>query len=69
MNFQFESLNDFMTMSGHGAFVWVSYLVTILALLVMVVIPLLQKKQMRQQLKRQRIIEQAQKNTVKSPSR
>lgn len=66
MNFQFESFNDFMTMSGHGVFVWVSYGVTFLALLLLVIIPMMQKKQMRQQLKRQRIIEQAQKQPMKS---
>lgn len=66
MNFQFESFNDFMTMSGHGAFVWVSYAVTLLALLLLVVIPSIQKKQMRQQLKRQRIIEHAQQQNLKS---
>lgn len=65
MHFQFESLNDFMVMSGHGAFVWASYLVTFLALLLLVVIPAIQKKQMRQQLKRQRIIEQAQQKPQK----
>lgn len=66
MNFQFESLNDFMTMNGHGVFVWVSYLVTFLALMLLVIIPIMQKKQMRQQLKRQRIIEQAQKQQMKT---
>jgi len=68
MNFQFDSLSDFMTMSGHGAFVWASYMVTFLALLIMVVIPVIQKKQMRQQLQRQRIIEKGKKKTVKSQS-
>ena len=65
MNFQFESLSDFMTMSGHGAFVWISYVVTLLAILLLVVIPIIQKKQMHQQLKRQRVIEQAQKQKLK----
>lgn len=68
MSFQFESLSDFMSMSGHGAFVWASYLVTMLALLLLVVIPVLQKRQIRQQLKRQHIIEQAQKKNAKSRS-
>lgn len=68
MSFQFESLSDFMSMSGHGAFVWASYLVTMLALLLLVVIPVLQKRQIRQQLKRQHIIEQAQKQNAKSRS-
>jgi len=66
MNFQFESLQDFMTMNGHGAFVWASYVVTLMALLLLVVIPAMQKKQIRQQLKRQRIIEQAQKKHQKT---
>jgi heme exporter protein D len=44
MKFQFESLADFMAMSGHGPYVWASYAITSIALIFLVVNPLLQKK-------------------------
>lgn len=45
MNFQFESLSDFIAMAGHGPYVWASYAVTIIALLMLVIVPYQQKKQ------------------------
>jgi len=57
MAFQFEGLLDFLTMSGHGSYVWASYAVTLLALLFLVVIPIYQRKNLAQQIKRQQRIE------------
>lgn len=45
MTFQFDSLLSFMTMSGHGPFVWSAYGITFAALLYLVINPLLQRRQ------------------------
>ncbi|MFT6388642.1 MAG: heme exporter protein D [Cellvibrionaceae bacterium] len=57
MIFQFEGLLDFLTMSGHGSYVWASYAVTLLALMFLIIIPIHQKKQLAIQIKRQQRIE------------
>lgn len=44
MKFQFESLADFLAMSGHGPYVWASYVITFIALIFLVVRPVLQQK-------------------------
>ena len=44
MKFQFESIADFIAMSGHGPFVWASYTITFAVLIFLVINPLLQKK-------------------------
>jgi heme exporter protein D len=58
MNFQFDNFLDFVMMDGHGAFVWASYIITGMALLLLVVMPLLRKKSLYQQMRRQQRIEQ-----------
>jgi len=40
MNFQFESLADFMTMKGHGPFVWSAYSISIIAFAYLVLAPM-----------------------------
>lgn len=40
MTFQFESLADFFTMSGHGFFVWFCYGITFIAIAWLIVSPL-----------------------------
>lgn len=52
MRFQFESLADFMAMSGHGPYVWASYAITFIALIFLLVNPLLQKKALIKQQKK-----------------
>lgn len=44
MKFQFESMADFIAMNGHGAYVWASYAITLIVLIVLVISPVLQKK-------------------------
>lgn len=56
MKFQFESIADFITMNGHGPFVWASYAITFAVLIYLLVSPLLQKKTfIKQQQKLQKL--------------
>lgn len=59
MKFQFESLADFMTMSGHGPYVWACYAITFVALIFLVVNPALQKKALIKQQKKLRKLAQS----------
>jgi heme exporter protein D len=55
MNFQFDSFTSFMTMNGHGPFVWAAYGITFVVLVYLLVSPLLQRRQfLRQQARQQR---------------
>ena len=64
MSFQFDTLMDFIIMGGHGSFVWSSYVITTLSLLVLVIIPPIQKRQLMSQLKRRQRIEEL---TIENP--
>ncbi len=59
MKFQFESLADFIAMSGHGPYVWASYAITFVALTFLLVNPLLQKKALVKQQQKMRKLAQA----------
>lgn len=54
--FQFDSFLDFMSMSGHGRFVWASYVITFLSLMLIAVIPAIKKKGVAKQVQRQQRI-------------
>lgn len=56
--FQFDSLSAFLIMDGHGPYVWASYIVTGLALKVLIWLPFAKKRELRIQLTRQQRIEQ-----------
>lgn len=58
LEFQFASLSDFLTMSGHGAFVWASYMVTLLAIIYLLVAPIMGSRQKLAQLRKQQRIAQ-----------
>ena len=56
MKFQFESMADFIAMSGHGPYVWASYAITFAVLIFLLISPLLQKKAfVKQQIKQQKL--------------
>jgi heme exporter protein D len=59
LKFQFESLSDFLTMSGHGPFVWASYAVTLLAIIYLLVAPIIGSRQKLAQLRKRQRIAQA----------
>jgi heme exporter protein D len=52
MQFQFESLLDFLVMDGHGMFVWSSYAITFCVLIVMVAIPAINKQRFYKRIQR-----------------
>lgn len=50
MSFQFDSLQDFLQMSGHGPYVWACYGITFVVLLYLVLRPLSRRRRfIRQQ--------------------
>jgi len=63
--FQFESIADFFLMNGHGIYVWSSYVITLLSLLLLAILPSLQQRHFIIQQKRQQRIEEG-RNAVKS---
>lgn len=60
MKFQFESLDAFLTMGGHGAFVWASYILVYVIIIYLTLSPLLSKKAF---LKQQKKLLQLQQNS------
>jgi heme exporter protein D len=61
MHFQFKSLVDFISMGGHGSYVWACYLFTVVTLVILVCWPLLKKQQLMAQIERQQRIDLNQK--------
>lgn len=62
MTFQFESVMDLLSMSGHGPYVWASYTITFFAMLVLVLIPLFQQKGFAVRIQRKQRIESSMEN-------
>lgn len=60
LKFQFDSLADFIEMSGHGPYVWLCYLLTAIALGYLVVSPMIAQKRFKKSLQRQEKLAQAQ---------
>jgi heme exporter protein D len=52
MKFQFESLEAFLTMGGHGPFVWASYALVYIIIIYLTLSPLLAKKTFLKQQKK-----------------
>ena len=50
--FQFDSFANFMTMDGHGVYVWVSYLVTLAVMAWLVAWPLVASRRTRKAVRR-----------------
>jgi len=64
MKFQFENLDAFLTMGGHGPFVWASYVLVYIIIIYLTLSPLLAKKAF---LKQQKKLLQLQKNSQNAP--
>ena len=64
MKFQFENLDAFLTMGGHGPFVWASYVLVYIIIIYLTLSPLLAKKSF---LKQQKKLLQLQKNSQNAP--
>ena len=56
MQFQFENLADFMSMSGHGPYVWFCYFVTFACLVYLIVAPLQRRRQLARRWRQQQRI-------------
>ena len=52
MKFQFESVDAFLTMGGHGPFVWASYVLVYIIIIYLTLSPLLAKKAFLKQQKK-----------------
>lgn len=48
----FDSFSDFLAMGGHALYVWLSYGIGVAVIIVNIVLPLVRRKQVVQQLKR-----------------
>ncbi|GAA5317668.1 MAG: hypothetical protein AseanaTS_28730 [Candidatus Pelagadaptatus aseana] len=55
--FQFENLSDFLTMSGHGPYVWACYIIGALCLIYLAVSPLRSRKVLLREIRRLQRIE------------
>ncbi len=53
MIFRFDSLQDFLLMSGHGPYVWSAYVVSIAVMLWLVASPLRRRRQILADVQRQ----------------
>jgi len=58
MLFQFDSISDFVIMNGHGIYVWLSYAITLFALVLLAISPTIQQRRFIIQQKRQQRIEE-----------
>ena len=52
MTFQFDSLDSFLTMTGHGPYVWACYVIVFSILVYLTLSPVLAKKTFLQQQKK-----------------
>jgi heme exporter protein D len=59
--FQFENIDDFIQMSGHGYYVWSAYFISLGALAWLVVSPLIRRRKFIQEMMQQRRRELARK--------
>lgn len=48
----FDSFSEFLAMGGHGTYVWLSYAIALILIVINLVSPLLRKKQLISELKR-----------------
>lgn len=50
--FQFEGLNDFIYMAGHGQYVWIAYSVSLVIMTCIFIMPFLRKKNIIQKIRK-----------------
>ena len=53
MSMQFSSVQEFLTMGGHGAYVWLAVVVSLCTLIGLIVTPLKQQRKTMDQIARQ----------------
>lgn len=64
--FQFDSLNEFIQMGGHGPYVWASYVISLAVLVWLIVSPLLRKRKLIQEVVREQCREAARRSNAVS---
>lgn len=52
MKFQFDSFHDFLTMAGHGPYVWSCYVITFAFMVYLTVMPSIRSRQFIRQQRR-----------------
>lgn len=52
MDFYFDSFSEFVTMNGHGPYVWICYFVTFVVLASLLLMPILKSRKFIQQQRR-----------------
>ncbi|GAB2503909.1 heme exporter protein CcmD [Microbulbifer agarilyticus] len=68
MQFQFDSLASFFTMNGHGPYVWASYGMAVLVLVVLAVTPVFRQRKLRRELQQQLRQEEARRRAAAARS-
>lgn len=53
LKFQFDSVADFISMSGHGPYVWACYAITAVCLIYLAVAPVVQRRAILAEVRRQ----------------
>ena len=51
--FQFDSLSEFLAMGGHGPFVWISYAISLVVMIYLVISPLQRSRSQLNSVRRQ----------------
>ncbi len=64
--FQFENIQEFIQMGGHGPYVWSAYLISLSVMIWLVVSPLRRKRKLLRDINRQQQREIAQQGTNSS---
>ncbi len=62
MKFQFESLQAFLHMDGHGVFVWACYAVSCVVMISLLAVPYIERKKFARKIQGQLKRQQAQPN-------
>jgi len=64
MKFQFASFSDFLSMHGHGPYVWAAYAISILALVYLLLAPVWAKRAFFKQQRRLQKLARQQTNDI-----
>lgn len=62
----FDSFSDLLYMAGHGVYVWPSFAITLISLLVLIIYPLRKKRKLLNAIKQRSLFEQ---ESVKNESK
>lgn len=66
MQFQFDNLAEFLSMNGHGPYVWAAYLVAGMVMGALAVAPVIRQRRLRREFARQLRLEEARRRAASS---